>query len=90
MPPFPGLLGKLTIGALIIRIGFWGPLYYKYNEGTPKNSIFNYQGPYITGRANSPFPDTSKVDVVHMDGQIRSVFLGNVLESIHEEPEGPE
>ena len=21
-----------TIGALIIRIGFWGPLYYSYNE----------------------------------------------------------
>ena len=36
-----------TIGALIIRIGFWGPLYYSYNK-EPQNSIGNYSGPYIT------------------------------------------
>ena len=24
------------IGALIIRIGFWGPFYYKYNKEPPK------------------------------------------------------
>ena len=27
---------KLTIGPLIIRIGFWGLLYYTYNEEPPK------------------------------------------------------
>ena len=25
-----------NIGALIIRIGFWGPLYYNYNKEPPK------------------------------------------------------
>ena len=25
-----------NIGALIIRIGFWCPLYYNYNKGPPK------------------------------------------------------
>ena len=25
-----------NIGALIIRIGFWGPLYYKYNKEPQK------------------------------------------------------
>ena len=25
-----------TIEALIIRIGFWGPLYYSYNKEPPK------------------------------------------------------
>ena len=24
------------IGALLIRIGFWGPLYYNYNKEPPK------------------------------------------------------
>ena len=27
-------------GALVIRIGFWGPLYYNYNK-EPHNSIGN-------------------------------------------------
>ena len=26
----------IYIGALIIRIGFWGPLYYNYNKEPPK------------------------------------------------------
>ena len=26
----------VTIGALIIGIGFWGPLYYDYNKEPPK------------------------------------------------------
>ena len=30
----------------MIRIGFWGALYYNYNK-EPQNSIGNYQGPYI-------------------------------------------
>ena len=30
----------------MIRIGFWGPLSYKYNK-EPQNSIGNYLGPYI-------------------------------------------
>ena len=25
-----------TLGALIIRIGFWGPLYYTYNKEPPQ------------------------------------------------------
>ena len=31
----PRLRG-INIGALIIRIGFWGILYYNYNEGPPE------------------------------------------------------
>ena len=37
--------GKQTKkGTLIIRIGFWGPLYYSYNT-KPPNSIGDYLGP---------------------------------------------
>ena len=36
------------IGALIIRMGFWGILYYNYNKEPAPNSIGNYQGPYTT------------------------------------------
>ena len=36
-----------NIGALVIRIGFWGPLYPNFNKEPPKNSIGNYGGPYI-------------------------------------------
>ena len=35
-----------NIGALIIRIGFWGPLYFHHNKEPPK-CIGNYLGPYI-------------------------------------------
>ena len=38
-----------NIGALIIRMGFWGPLYYNYNREPPQNSVGNYLGPYIRG-----------------------------------------
>ena len=38
--------------ALIIRIEFWGILYYTYNQEPPQNSIGNYLGPYTT----FPFP----------------------------------
>ena len=31
-----------SIGALIIRIGFWGPFYHDYNKEPPQNSIGNY------------------------------------------------
>ena len=31
-----------TIGALMIRIGFWGLLYYNYKKEHPENSIDNY------------------------------------------------
>ena len=35
------------IGALIIRIGFRGPVYYNYNKEAPRtNSIGHYLGPY--------------------------------------------
>ena len=34
----------LNAGALIIRKGFWGPLYYNYKRN-PQNSIGNYLGP---------------------------------------------
>ena len=35
------LLEVLNIGALIIRIGFWGSSYYNYIK-EPPNSIGNY------------------------------------------------
>ena len=34
-----------TTGALIIRVGFWSPLYYEYNK-EPQASIDNYLGLY--------------------------------------------
>ena len=35
-----GASAMFTIGAFIIRIGFWGPLfYYNYNEEPPKRSV---------------------------------------------------
>ena len=34
------------MGALIIRIGFWGTLYNNYNKGT-QNNVGNWLGPYI-------------------------------------------
>ena len=38
-------------GALTIRIGFWGPLYYSYNK-EPQNSIVaNDLGPYSSLRS---------------------------------------
>ena len=37
-----------NIKALIIRIGFWGPLYCIIIVRNPQNSIGNYLGPYIT------------------------------------------
>ena len=33
-PTFPAMTGN--IGVLIIRIGFWGILYYSYNKEPPK------------------------------------------------------
>ena len=36
MMPKADFGGQLTIGALIIRTRFWGPLYYNYNKGPPK------------------------------------------------------
>ena len=53
------LLEYTNVGAFIIRIGFWGPLYYKYDK-EPQNGIGNYLGPYIRGmksgmkRTNAP------------------------------------
>ena len=38
---------RLNIGALLIRIGFWGPLDYSNNK-EPHNNIGNYGGPDIT------------------------------------------
>ena len=35
-----------NVGALIIRIGFWGPFYYNYNKGPPI-TIGDYLRPYI-------------------------------------------
>ena len=34
-----------TIGAFIIRIGFWDPFYYNKNKEPPQNSIGNFVGP---------------------------------------------
>ena len=39
-------MNKTTTGALKMRIGFWGPLYYNHNKEPPQNSIGNYLGPY--------------------------------------------
>ena len=49
-PVFPELrIGGLgcTLGALIIRIGFWGPIYCNYVRNH-KKSVGNYLSPYIS------------------------------------------
>ena len=38
--------GLAKVGALIMRTGFWGIVYYNYNKEPPRNSIGNYAGPY--------------------------------------------
>ena len=38
----------MNIGALAIRMGFWGPLYYSDIKEAP-NSIGIFVGPYIAG-----------------------------------------
>ena len=48
-------LPEHNVGALIIIIGFGGPLHYKYDNKDPQNSM-DYLGPYInsfTGTINS-------------------------------------
>ena len=35
-----------NIGALIIRTGFWSPLYYNHSKEPSKNSIVSYLGPH--------------------------------------------
>ena len=35
-----------NIGALVIRQGLGGPVYYNYNKEPPKRSIGTYLGPY--------------------------------------------
>ena len=48
--PKPETLNRRNpnIRASIIRIGFWGPLYYIYNEGPPQNSIGDdYKAPKL-------------------------------------------
>ena len=59
--PSPGFVAcavafSHNIGALIIRIGFWGPVYYSYNK-EPPGPYSNYCGPYIMwgGRCSSPY-----------------------------------
>ena len=55
-------LQTTNIGVLMVRIGFWGPLYYNYNKEPPKNSIANYQGSYIKlpsgGALGAKIPNT--------------------------------
>ena len=49
---FEGWRRRLSnIGALIIRMGFLGPLYYNHNKETPKNRIGNYLDPWSTRSA---------------------------------------
>ena len=43
----PRMLQSATIGALIIRIGLWGILYYTYNKEPPQNSAGNHLNPYM-------------------------------------------
>ena len=68
MPQLEQVGGGLRVnaGALIIRIGFGGVLYYNYNKDNkePQNSIGNYYGPY------------SKSSGLRVDGLIRVCIMG--------------
>ena len=55
-----------NIGALIIRIGFWGPVYYSYNK-EPPGPYSNYCGPYIMwggGGGDVRVPIASRLSVL--------------------------
>ena len=50
-PQAPIRVGERThIEALMVRIGFWGPLYYIYDTQPPE-AHSSYQGPHITRNA---------------------------------------
>ena len=71
-----------NIGACIIRIGFWGPLYYKYNKEAPKkDSIGNYLGPYFIPYSTKTF--TTVMDVIadgsHHDRMFCMAFRMKVM-----------
>ena len=38
----------INVGTLMVRIGFWGPLYNSYMIRNPQNSIGNDLSPYIS------------------------------------------
>ena len=58
----------LNVGALIIRIALWGPLYYIHNE-EPPSSIGKYLRPYtLTG----PKPTETKAETFRIDYLIRT------------------
>ena len=44
---------RLDIGVLVIIIGFWSPLYYTYNKGTPKMVLVIFKGPLEEVRRRS-------------------------------------
>ena len=54
-----------NIGALIIGIGFWGPLYYKYSREPPKIVLGNYLGPYSIYLKSSPHLPTPRMSPNH-------------------------
>ena len=43
-----------NIGALIFRIGFWGPLHYTYNKGSPPKQYRQLFRPPIVSSATRP------------------------------------
>ena len=57
---------RVSAGALIIRIGFGGVIYYNYNKDNkePQDSIGNYYGPY------------SKSSGLRVEGLIRACIMG--------------
>ena len=45
---------EANVGALTIRIEFWGIIYYSYNKDPPQNSIGNYLSPYVSADPHDP------------------------------------
>ena len=41
------IVGFYDIGALIIRIGFWGPFYYNYNQEPPTIVLVILKAPIL-------------------------------------------
>ena len=63
-----------NVGALTIRIGFWGIVYYAKNKEPPQNSTGTYLGPHSNPRggssegASSPQTDVTPLQRTFMKG----------------------
>ena len=73
MIPLVVITKGFNIGALIIRIGFWDPVYYTYNKEPPQKIVFViikstiFGGKSLGPHAQRPRPSTKEAVNVRPD-----------------------